>query len=81
MPGPTETNFFERADMAGNTRVGQSSKDDPEQVAAQGYAALMAGKRRVVAGSVATRAQYVAGVLLPDPVKAAVHTVMAKPKS
>ena len=81
MPGPTETNFFERADMADNTRVGQASKDDPEQVAAQGYAALMAGKRRVVAGSVATRAQYVAGVLLPDPVKAAMHTVMAKPKS
>jgi uncharacterized protein len=32
MPGPTETEFFERADML-DTTVGQSKKDDPAQVA------------------------------------------------
>ena len=80
MPGPTETQFFERADMADNTRVGQSNKDDPAKVAAQGYTAMMAGKRRVVGGGSATRAQYFAGMVLPDVVKAAVHSLMAKPQ-
>ena len=44
MPGPTETDFFERADMADDTKVGTSKKDDPAQVAQQGFEALMAGK-------------------------------------
>jgi uncharacterized protein len=35
MPGPTETEFFERADMT-DTKVGQSSKDDPAEVARAG---------------------------------------------
>jgi short-subunit dehydrogenase len=81
MPGPTDTNFFERAGMARNTLVGKGSKDDPAQVAAQGYEALMAGRRRVVGGSLGTRAQYLAGLMLPDRVKARVHAVMAKPRN
>jgi len=32
MPGPTDTEFFRRADME-DTKVGQSAKDDPAQVA------------------------------------------------
>jgi len=80
MPGPTETEFFERADMADNTMVGRGSKDDPAQVAAQGFAAMMAGRRRVLGGGMQTKAQYVAGVVLPDRVKAAMHSVMAKPR-
>jgi short-subunit dehydrogenase len=80
MPGPTETEFFERAGMAHNTLVGRGSKDDPAQVAAQGYAAMMAGRRRVLAGGVQTKAQYVAGVVLPDRVKAAMHSILAKPR-
>src|SRR4051795_11632795 len=59
MPGPTETEFFERADML-DTKVGQSSKDDPAQVAAQGFAALMKGEAKLVAGSLKTKAQGVA---------------------
>jgi uncharacterized protein len=82
MPGPTDTAFFERADMADNTKIGQSSsKDDPAQVAAQGYRAMMAGKRRVVGGGMSTRAQYYAGIVLPDAVKAVMHSSMAKPRS
>ena len=46
MPGPTETNFFHRADMD-DTAVGQGAKDDPAQVAKQGFDALMAGKERI----------------------------------
>lgn len=43
MPGPTDTEFFERADMADNTRIGQGKKDDPAEVAKQGYEALLKG--------------------------------------
>lgn len=78
MPGPTETNFFRRARM-GNTPVGQSSKDDPVAVARQGFEALLAGKDRVVAASLATKAQELASKVLPDKVKAELHRRMAKP--
>src|SRR3954462_3912880 len=54
MPGPTETEFFERAHME-DTRVGSSEKDDAAEVARQGFDALMKGKERVVAGSLANR--------------------------
>jgi len=79
MPGPTETNFFHRADMD-DTPVGQSSKDDPAQVAAQGFAALMDGKNKIVAGSLKTKAQGVANRVLPDKVKAVAHRKMAEPE-
>ena len=80
MPGPTETDFFRRADME-DTRVGASSKDDPAQVAKQGFEALMKGERRVVAGSLSTRAQEAAGKALPDALKAKAHRRMAEPGS
>lgn len=79
MPGPTDTNFFHRAGMD-DTRVGQSSKDDPAQVAAQGFAALMAGKDRQVAGSLKTKAQELGNKVTPDSVKAKMHRVMAEPQ-
>jgi short-subunit dehydrogenase len=78
MPGPTETNFFRRAGML-DTRVGQSSKDDPADVAQQGFEALMAGKDKVLASSVKTKVQGVANRVLPDKVKAAAHRLMAEP--
>jgi short-subunit dehydrogenase len=80
MPGPTETNFFARADMA-DTAVGQSVKDDAAQVAKQGFEALMAGKSRVVGGSLKTKVQGVANKVLPEKVKAAAHRRMAEPGS
>src|SRR3954452_5107616 len=49
MPGPTETEFFERAEME-DTPIGEGPKDDPAEVARQGYEALMAGKGKVVGG-------------------------------
>jgi short-subunit dehydrogenase len=80
MPGPTETDFFRRAEML-DTPVGQSSKDDPTEVARQGFRALMAGRDKLVAGSLQTKASGVASDVLPDAVKAALHKKMAKPKS
>ena len=49
MPGATETDFFERADML-DTKVGQSQKDDPADVAATGFRAMMNGDGDVVSG-------------------------------
>ncbi len=80
MPGPTDTNFFHRADMD-DTLVGQGPKDDPAQVAKQGFDALMNGKDKIVAGSLKTKAQGVANKVLPDKLKAATHRHMAEPGS
>ncbi|GAA5135707.1 SDR family NAD(P)-dependent oxidoreductase [Pseudonocardia adelaidensis] len=80
MPGPTETDFFRRADME-DTKVGASDKDDAAQVAQQGFEALMKGERRVVAGSLGTRAQEAAGKAIPDALKAKMHRKMAEPGS
>ncbi|MEU4781449.1 hypothetical protein [Micromonospora sp. NPDC023633] len=45
MPGPTDTEFFTRAEME-DTRVGSGRKDDPRTVAEQGFAAMLRGARR-----------------------------------
>jgi short-subunit dehydrogenase len=79
MPGPTDTDFFRRADML-DTSVGQNKKDDPALVARQGFDALMAGKHKVVAGSLKTKVQGVANRVLPDRTKASAHRQMAEPK-
>ena len=49
MPGATETDFFERADML-DTKVGQGKKDDPADVARVGFDAMMRGDGDVVSG-------------------------------
>ena len=49
MPGATETEFFERADMM-DTKVGTSKKDDPADVAKTGFKAMMKGDGDVVSG-------------------------------
>ena len=79
MPGPTDTNFFHRAGMD-DTPVGKGKKDDPATVAAQGFAALMDGKNKIVAGSVKTKVQGALNDVLPDRVKAVAHRKMAEPK-
>jgi short-subunit dehydrogenase len=80
MPGPTDTEFFERAEME-DTEVGAGEKDDPAEVARQGFDALMAGKEKVVAGAYKNKAQVAAGRVIPDSVKAEMHRKMAEPGS
>jgi short-subunit dehydrogenase len=80
MPGPTDTNFFHRAEMD-DTRVGAGAKDDPAVVAKQGFDALMKGKEKVVAGSVKTKLQGAASTIMPDSAKAEMHRKMAEPGS
>lgn len=78
MPGPTDTEFFERADML-DTKVGAADKDDAADVARQGFEAMMAGKDRVVAASLSTKLQSKGSRFLPDATKAALQRDMAEP--
>jgi short-subunit dehydrogenase len=80
MPGATETEFFDRAG-AQQTKLGTNEKDDPAEVARQGYEALMAGKDHVIAGSFKNKLQAAAGHILPDPAMASAHAGMSKPGS
>jgi uncharacterized protein len=80
MPGPTDTNFFHRAEMD-DTKVGQGSKDDPAEVARQGFEALMDRDQKVVAASLKTKSMAAADKVLPDALKAEQHRKMAEPGS
>jgi short-subunit dehydrogenase len=80
IPGPTDTEFFERAEMT-DTKVGTEEKDDPADVARDGFEALMAGDERVVSASLKTKLQGRASRLMPDSVKAEMHRQMAEPGS
>jgi short-subunit dehydrogenase len=80
MPGPTETEFFERAEML-DTKLGAGEKDDPADVARDGFEALMDGKERVVSHSLQTKAQGIGSRVLPDSIKAGMHRKMAQPGS
>jgi short-subunit dehydrogenase len=80
-PGPTETNFFHRAGMD-DTRVGQSdAKDDAAKVARDGYAAMMAGRDHVVAGSLMNKLQSVLLEAMPETLKAELHRKLSEPGS
>jgi short-subunit dehydrogenase len=79
MPGATETDFFERADML-DTQVGQSEKDDPADVARVGFDAMMRGDGDVVSGWKNKLHSAIANVT-PAGVLAEQHARMAKPGS
>lgn len=77
MPGPTETEFFERADML-DTSVGADKKDDPAKVAKDGWDALMAGQAHIVSGW-KNKLQAAAAHITPAAVMAERHRKMAEP--
>jgi short-subunit dehydrogenase len=79
MPGATETEFFDRADML-DTKVGQSKKDDPVDVAKTGFKAMMDGDGDVVAGWQNKLRAAIANVT-PASVLAEQHRKMAEPGS
>lgn len=79
-PGATDTNFFERADME-DTRAGTGKKDDPAQVAKEGFEALMAGKDHVITGGLMNKAQAAASKVMSDPAKAEQHRKLTEPGS
>jgi len=79
MPGATETEFFERADMM-DTKIGQSKKDDPADVARTGYDAMMRGDGDVVSGWMNKLRTAIASVT-PSAVLAEMHRGMAQPRA
>ncbi|WP_267432566.1 SDR family NAD(P)-dependent oxidoreductase [Sphingomonas sp. GM_Shp_1] len=79
MPGPTETEFFARADML-DTRVGASKKDDPAEVARKGWDAMLAGEGHIVPG-LANKAQVAGAGVVPQSVLAEAHRKIAEPGS
>jgi uncharacterized protein len=79
MPGPTETEFFERAGMQ-DTKVGQQEKDDPADVARAGFEAMLKGEAEVVTGWKNKMQSAVANVT-PATVLAEQHRKMAEPGS
>jgi short-subunit dehydrogenase len=78
MPGPTETDFFHRANMD-NTPAGQMAKDDPALVASQAFDALMADRHAVIGGGLKNKLQTSAIRLFPDPLKARAHRAQTEP--
>lgn len=81
LPGPTDTDFFDRADMQ-DTAMGRTSlKDDPAKVAKQAYAALQAGRDHVVTGSLATKVQGALANLLPNALTAKGQGKVTEPGS
>ncbi len=79
MPGATETEFFERAGME-DTKIGQSKKDDPVDVAKVGFEAMMDGEGDVVSGFKNKVMSTVASVT-PSGVLAEQHRKKAEPGS
>lgn len=80
LPGPTETNFYARAGME-DTKLGQSKKDDPAEVARQGFKALMEGRDQILAESLRTKMMGVMAEVMPETLKAAQHARLARPGS
>ncbi len=82
LPGPTNTNFFRRAGLSG-TKVGEKMKfeNTPEEVARQGFLALMKGKDHVTAGNIKTKVTGAAYKIIPEWAKAYVHRNLSAPGS
>jgi uncharacterized protein len=81
LPGPTDTEFFDRAQLT-DTKLGASDKkDDPAQVARQGFEGLMKGEASVFAGSLASRAMGRLSAVTPDSVATKAKRPMTEPGS
>lgn len=79
MPGPTDTEFFRRANML-DTPVGKDDgKEDPAKTARNGWEAMMDGSAHVVSGA-KNKIQAALSHLTPDTMLAKQHTKMAKPE-
>ncbi|MCF6745354.1 SDR family NAD(P)-dependent oxidoreductase [Blastococcus sp. KM273128] len=81
LPGPTDTEFFDRGDLT-DTKLGASdSKDDPALVARQGFEGLMKGEASVLAGSVSSKLMGRLAALVPDSLAGKSQKPMSAPGS
>jgi short-subunit dehydrogenase len=79
MPGATETEFFERAGLQ-DTKIAQDKKDDPADVAKDGFDAMMRGDSDVVSGW-KNKVQTTIANVTPAEVLAEQHRKMTEPGS
>jgi uncharacterized protein len=77
LPGATETDFFERADMM-DTKVGTGEKADAADVAKTGFDAMMKGELKVVAGF-GNKMRAAMAHIAPDSTLAEMHRGHAEP--
>ena len=80
LPGPTETEFFDRGELADSKLKASDSKDDPALVARQGFEGLMKGEASVFAGSVSSKLMGRLSALIPDAIAGKSHKPMTKPR-
>jgi len=78
MPGATETDFFERADML-DTPIGQSEKADPADVAREGFEAMLNGDGEVITGW-QNKLRAAISHFIPAAIAAEQHRKMAEPR-
>lgn len=79
MPGATDTDFFERADLL-DTKVGTDHKSDPADVARVGFEAMEKGEGGVVAG-LSNKLRVALANIMPNSMLAEQHRKMAEPGS
>jgi short-subunit dehydrogenase len=77
MPGATETEFFERADLM-DTKVGTQKKQSADEVAKIGFEAMMKGEGDVVAGWT-NKLRAAISHIVPSGALAEQHRKMAEP--
>lgn len=77
MPGATDTDFFERADLT-DTKVGTDEKADPAEVAKTGFDAMENGEAGVVAG-LSNKLRVALSSVMPKVLMAEQHRKMAAP--
>jgi short-subunit dehydrogenase len=74
-PGPTDTDFFPKADMMGARAFQQAQLMAPQEVAEAAYKALLGGDRVVVPG-IANKAMVFARRFLPESVQAKLNEML-----
>lgn len=77
MPGATETDFFERAEME-DTRVATGKKQAPDEVARLGFEAMMQGQGEVITGW-QNKLRAAMSHVTPSATLAEAHRRMAEP--
>lgn len=78
LPGPTETDFFRKADMLDSKIVQEGHLGDAETVAKDGYEALMDGKDMVISGF-KNKVQVAINNIIPDEMVAEQMRKMQEP--
>jgi uncharacterized protein len=80
MPGPTDTDFFERADLLDTKMGADGHKDDPADVARTGFDAMEKGEPGVVAG-LSNKLRVALANIIPNTMLAEQHRKTTEPGS